>query len=81
MRPNIEQAEVDFGDNVDMATFEQILDMDEEPGDREFSQGIVFDFFSQAEQTFEAMDDDVLVIKTLSWYDKWTHHRLGKRRI
>ena len=39
-----------------MATFEQILDMDEEPGDREFSLGIVFDFFNQAEGTFTDMD-------------------------
>ena len=44
-----------------MAIFEQILDMDEEPGDREFSQGIVFDFFNQAEETFKSMDDDVSV--------------------
>jgi len=57
--PQDESTEVDFGDNVDMATFEQILDMDEEPGDREFSQGIVFDFFNQAEDTFKSMDDDV----------------------
>lgn len=53
------QTSVDFGDNVDIATFDQILDMDEEEGDREFSQGIVFDFFNQAETTFEAMDVDV----------------------
>ena len=51
--------DLDFGDNVDTATFEQILDMDEEPGDREFSQGIVFDFFSQAEGTFADMDTDM----------------------
>lgn len=42
-----------------MATFEQILDMDEEPGEREFSQGIVFDFFNQAEGTFADMDIDM----------------------
>jgi len=54
-----DSSEVDSGDNIDMATFEQILDMDEEPGDREFSQGIVFDFFNQAEDTFKSMDDDV----------------------
>lgn len=65
-----DSTEVDFGDNVDMATFEQILDMDEEPGDREFSQGIVFDFFSQAEQTFEAMDDDVKKKNLASLSDK-----------
>lgn len=31
--------------------------MDEEPSDREFSQGIVFDFFEQAHKTFEEMDE------------------------
>jgi len=65
-----DSTEFDFGDNVDIATFEQILDMDEEPGDREFSQGIVFDFFSQAEQTFEAMDDDVKKKNLASLSDK-----------
>jgi osomolarity two-component system phosphorelay intermediate protein YPD1 len=42
-----------------MPTFEQILDMDEDGGDRDFSQGIVFDFFNQAEGTFAAMDSDM----------------------
>ena len=51
--------DLDFGDNVDTATFEQILEMDEDPGDREFSQGIVFDFFGQAETTFADMDTDM----------------------
>jgi osomolarity two-component system, phosphorelay intermediate protein YPD1 len=56
----VPQAEdFDFGDNVDLATFEQILDMDEEPSEREFSQGIVFDFFNQAEGTFADMDMDM----------------------
>ena len=48
---------MDFGDNVDINTFEQILSMDESDDDREFSQSIVFDFFGQAEQTFEQMDE------------------------
>jgi hypothetical protein len=49
------QADFDFGDNVDKATFEQILDMDEED-DRDFSKSIVFGFLEQAEQTFGKMD-------------------------
>lgn len=49
---------IDFGDNVDMGTFEQILDMDEEDDpERDFSRGIVFGFLEQAEQTFDKMDD------------------------
>jgi len=61
MAPSADETgeDLDFGDNIDIATFEQILDMDEEPGDREFSQGIVFDFFSQAETTFADMDTDI----------------------
>lgn len=49
------QGDFDFGDNVDRATFEQILDMDEEDA-REFSKSIVFGFLEQAEQTFVKMD-------------------------
>lgn len=40
-----------------MTTFEQILDMDDEEDDREFSKGIVLGFLEQSEQTFEKMDD------------------------
>ncbi|EHY60273.1 Phosphorelay intermediate protein [Exophiala dermatitidis] len=50
-----EEGDFDFGDNVDRATFEQILDMDEEDA-REFSKSIVFGFLEQAEQTFVKMD-------------------------
>ncbi len=46
----------DWGDNVDPSTFEQILEMDDDGEDREFSKGIVFGFFEQAESTFESMD-------------------------
>lgn len=50
--------EFDFGDNVDLSTFEQILDMDEgeEDDSHEFSRSIVFGFLEQAEQTFIKMD-------------------------
>jgi osomolarity two-component system, phosphorelay intermediate protein YPD1 len=47
---------LDFGDNVEMSTFEQILDMDDEEDDKEFSKSIVYGFLDQAEQTFEKMD-------------------------
>jgi len=49
------QIDFEFGDNVDRATFEQILDMDDED-DRDFSKSIVFGFLEQAEQTFTKMD-------------------------
>ncbi|KAL4932692.1 Hpt domain-containing protein [Aspergillus undulatus] len=44
-----------MSDHIDQATFEQILEMDEE-GEHDFSQGIVFGFFEQAETTFEKME-------------------------
>ena len=43
------------GDSLDAATFEQILEMDDDE-DRDFSRSIVFDFFTQAESTFDKMD-------------------------
>lgn len=58
---NVMQAEPmsapDYGDDIDQGTFEQILEMDEDEGDREFSSSIVFGFFDQADQTFNQMQD------------------------
>ena len=48
---------LEYGDDIEPATFEQILEMDEDDGSREFSRGIVFGFFEQAEATFEKMND------------------------
>jgi osomolarity two-component system phosphorelay intermediate protein YPD1 len=42
-------------DLIDMNTFEQLLDMDDED-DHEFSYSIVLNYFEQAEQTFKDMD-------------------------
>lgn len=49
-RPNI----LNHADIIDPATFEQILEMDDDE-EREFSKGIVYGFFEQAETTFENM--------------------------
>lgn len=46
----------DLGDAIDSATFGQILEMDEDDPEREFSQSIVDGFFEQAQETFEKMD-------------------------
>ena len=43
-------------DSIDQSTFEQILEMDDDEDERDFSKSIVYDFFSQAETTFENMD-------------------------
>jgi osomolarity two-component system, phosphorelay intermediate protein YPD1 len=48
----------DWGDNIDGPTFEQILEMDDDD-DKDFSKSIVFDFFVQAQNTFEKMDDSL----------------------
>ena len=47
----------DLGESIDVLTFEQILEMDDDEEEREFSRSIVFGFFEQAEQTFVKMDD------------------------
>jgi osomolarity two-component system phosphorelay intermediate protein YPD1 len=56
----------DFGDNIDVATFEQILEMDDDEDEREFSRSIVFDFFQQADSTFDKMDENMCVASELS---------------
>ncbi|KAJ4368782.1 Phosphorelay intermediate protein [Neocucurbitaria cava] len=46
-------------DTIDPATFEQILEMDEDEVEREFSKSIVYDFFGQADSTFKKMDSSL----------------------
>lgn len=48
---------MDYSDSIDQATFEQILEMDDDGDDREFSKSIVLGFFEQAENTFKEMED------------------------
>lgn len=50
----------DMSDSIDQATFDQILEMDEE-GEHDFSKGIVYGFFDQAESTFEKMETALYV--------------------
>lgn len=49
----------DFGEHVDDAIFSQILEMDENEADRDFSSPLVFNFFEQAKETFETMQTAV----------------------
>lgn len=49
-------------DKLDFTTFEQILEMDDDEDDREFSLSIVSGFFEQAENTFEEMETALYVI-------------------
>ncbi|KAL8397744.1 hypothetical protein RB594_004448 [Gaeumannomyces avenae] len=46
----------ELGDNVDRATFDQILEMDDSEEDREFSKPLIMGFFDQAAETFDKMD-------------------------
>ncbi|KAK7424356.1 Phosphorelay intermediate protein [Neonectria punicea] len=57
-------------DGIDMGTFNQILEMDE-PDDHEFSYSIVFDFFTQVDETFVSMD------KSLEQKDLYSLYSLG----
>jgi len=41
---------------IEMPTFRQILEMDDDEDERDFSRSIVFEFFDQAENTFAKMD-------------------------
>jgi osomolarity two-component system phosphorelay intermediate protein YPD1 len=45
-----------YEDCIDQPTFEQILEMDDNQ-EREFSRGIVYGFFDQAESTFVKMEN------------------------
>lgn len=43
------------GEYIDWSIFSQILEMDEDPEEREFSTSIVSNYFEQAENTFDQM--------------------------
>lgn len=45
-----------FGDSISEAAFEQILEMDDSPSNRDFSKTLVYDYFDQAKETFQGMD-------------------------
>lgn len=47
-----------------METFTQILDLDED-GNHDFSRGMAWAYFSQAEETFELLDDALYVMSSV----------------
>ncbi|ESZ96890.1 hypothetical protein SBOR_2755 [Sclerotinia borealis F-4128] len=76
----------DLGDNIDAATFEQILEMDDDEDEREFSRSIVYGFFEQAEQTFTKMDDalkegDLATLSSLGHFLKGSSATLGLTKV
>ncbi|THH27972.1 hypothetical protein EUX98_g6206 [Antrodiella citrinella] len=50
------EPELESGEAIEMETFEQILELDEDDT-HDFSYGMVVAYFSQASQTFQEMDD------------------------
>jgi len=76
----------DLGDSIDAVTFEQILEMDDDEDEREFSKSIVFGFFEQAEQTFEKMDKalekgDLPELSSLGHFLKGSSATLGLTKV
>jgi hypothetical protein len=45
---------------------QQILEMDDDEEEREFSKSIVYDFFTQAESTFTKMDAQLYLSPNVS---------------
>lgn len=83
---NNEDALTELGDIVDLPTFEQILEMDDDEDEREFSKSIVFDFFQQAETTFLKMDhnlenNDLQQLSALGHFLKGSSATLGLLKL
>ncbi|KAF1808744.1 phosphotransmitter protein Ypd1 [Eremomyces bilateralis CBS 781.70] len=73
-------------DVIDISTFEQILGMDDSDEDRDFSKGLVYSFFSQAESTFQEMDEnfenkDILKLSSLGHFLKGSSAALGLTKL
>lgn len=76
----------DLGDSIDALTFQQILEMDDDEDDRDFSRSIVFGFFEQAEQTFTEMEDalekkDLATLSSLGHFLKGSSATLGLTKV
>ncbi|KAF2185254.1 histidine containing phosphotransmitter protein [Zopfia rhizophila CBS 207.26] len=73
-------------DSIDEATFDQILEMDEDQKEREFSKSIVYDFFTQAESTFGKMNanleqKDFKMLSELGHFLKGSSATLGLTKV
>ncbi|KZF19945.1 histidine-phosphotransfer domain, HPT domain-containing protein [Xylona heveae TC161] len=76
----------DFGDSIDPPTFEQILEMDDDEDEREFSKSIVYGFFEQAEGTFTKMETslangDLAQLSSLGHFLKGSSATLGLTKV
>jgi len=73
-------------DSIDAPTFEQILEMDDDEEEREFSKSLVYDFFTQAETTFVKMDTnlkdkDLKTLSELGHFLKGSSATLGLTKV
>ncbi|KAF6221549.1 hypothetical protein HO133_002405 [Letharia lupina] len=76
----------DCGDSIDLPTFEQILEMDDDEDEREFSKSIVYGFFEQAEATFEKMiaslrEQELATLSSLGHFLKGSSATLGMTKV
>jgi len=76
----------DCGDSIDPLTFEQILEMDDDEEEREFSRSIVYGFFEQAEGTFKKMElslakGDLPQLSSLGHFLKGSSATLGLTKV
>ncbi|KAI9310089.1 signal transduction histidine kinase [Dichotomocladium elegans] len=80
-----ELKQIDPEDLIDMATFDQLLDMDDEE-DHEFSYSIVLNFFDQAVSTFKDMDialekEDLPELSRLGHFLKGSSAAIGLKKV
>lgn len=69
-----------------MEIFSQILEMDDDPDDREFSKSLVWEYFDQVVTTFEDMDqaikaNDLLKLSNLGHFLKGSSAALGILKV
>ncbi|KKK15117.1 hypothetical protein ARAM_006307 [Aspergillus rambellii] len=75
----------DMADTIDQSTFEQILEMDDE-GENDFSKGIVYGFFDQAEVTFKKMEtaikeESLVELSSLGHFLKGSSATIGLTKV
>ncbi|KAK9460928.1 signal transduction histidine kinase [Lipomyces oligophaga] len=75
-------ATADIPTIIDFSIFNQLLEMDDDETDREFSHSIVLNFFEQAETTFTKMDEalahkDLKELSSLGHFLKGSSAALG----
>lgn len=71
---------------IDKQAFDQILDMDDDPDDRDFSRDIVFGFFDQVQNIIKQMkssieSNDLEKLSSLGHYLKGSSATIGLTRI